>query len=64
MIASGRILCRRRRGVRGGQTTCRLIELQGVGDCDALKKRQERNQREFVIARMKEKQTRERLERW
>jgi hypothetical protein len=38
MIPSGRILCRRRRGVRGGQTTCRLIELQGVGDCDALKK--------------------------
>jgi len=35
MMASGRILCRLRRGVRGGQPTCRLMELHGVGDCDA-----------------------------
>ncbi len=32
IIASGRMLYRRRRGVRGGQPTCRLIELHGVGD--------------------------------
>jgi hypothetical protein len=32
IMASGRILCRRRRGVRGGQPTCRLMEPQGVGD--------------------------------
>jgi hypothetical protein len=32
IMPSGRMLYRRRRGVRGGQPTCRLIELQGVGD--------------------------------
>jgi hypothetical protein len=35
MMASGRILCRRRRGVRGVQPPERLMELQGVGDCEA-----------------------------
>ena len=35
MIASGRILCRRRRGVRGEQPIGRLMELHGVGDCEA-----------------------------
>ena len=43
MIPSGQILCRRRRGVRGAQPTCRLMELQGVGDCDALKKKEQWN---------------------
>ena len=38
MIPSGRILCRRRRGVRGLQPICRLMELQGVGDCVAFEK--------------------------